>query len=150
MYDLLSMWGIRHVRQMAVSSSPALGIWQSGRRCELESYPRGSRVSGEPTYRHIAYLGSIAESAIEIPAQRRFFWARVLEQLDKLGSGVSSHDRQRMIASVARKVAGPPTQAECEHLDRDLSGAWWLRRQTDITRRCHGPRQCFISSRSCL
>jgi hypothetical protein len=79
-----------------------------------------ARINSGLNYRHIAYLGSITESAIEIPAQRRFFWARVLEQLDKLDSRISSQERQRIIAAVGRKVAGPPTQAECEQLDREF------------------------------
>jgi hypothetical protein len=42
------------------------------------------RVKGKPAPRHVAYLGGITESAIEIAAQRRFFWDEVTERLDGL------------------------------------------------------------------
>jgi hypothetical protein len=59
-----------------------------------------ARVNGGPTYRHISYLGSIAESAMEIPAQRRFFWSHALKQLDDLGSRTSPEDCQRSLTAV--------------------------------------------------
>jgi hypothetical protein len=102
----------------------------------------GGRVDGAPTYRHVAYLGSITESGIEIPAQRRFFWARVLEQLDKLDSRVSAQERQRIIAAVARKVAGPPTQAECEQLDREFEQTM-SRLKLAVGGASREPRCCF-------
>ena len=61
-----------------------------------------SRVDGKPTQRHIAYLGGITESAIELPAQRAFFWKEVTQQLDKLA--VSINDRVRIEAAVEAKV----------------------------------------------
>ena len=45
------------------------------------------RAAGEPTQRHIAYLGGITESAIKLPAQRAFFWQKVVQQLDQLALG---------------------------------------------------------------
>jgi hypothetical protein len=62
-----------------------------------------SRVDGKPTQRHIAYLGGITESAIELPAQRAFFWREVALQLDQLA--VSKDDRARIEAAVEAKVA---------------------------------------------
>src|SRR6476469_1909996 len=61
-----------------------------------------SRVDGKPTQRHIAYLGGITESAIELPAQRAFFWKEVTQQLDELA--VSKDDRARIEAAVEAKV----------------------------------------------
>jgi len=61
-----------------------------------------SRVDGKPTQRHIAYLGGITESAIELPAQRAFFWKEVTQQLDELA--VSKDDRVRIEAAVEAKV----------------------------------------------
>ena len=62
-----------------------------------------SRVDGKPTQRHIAYLGGITESAIELPAQRAFFWREVAQQLDQLA--VSKDDRARIEAAVEAKVS---------------------------------------------
>ena len=45
-----------------------------------------ARVNGKPTQQHVAYLGGITDSAIEIAAQRAYFWASVAQQLDRLGS----------------------------------------------------------------
>jgi hypothetical protein len=101
-----------------------------------------ARVKGGPAYRHISYLGSIAESAIEIPAQRRFFWSHVLKRLDDLGSGPSPEDRQRIMAALARKVAGPPTPAECEQLDREFERTMG-RLKSAINGTGAKPRCCF-------
>jgi hypothetical protein len=76
------------------------------------------RVKGKPAPRHVAYLGGITESAIEIAAQRRFFWDEVTERLD--GLRLSPEDRQRIESAIAKKVAGPPTKEERERLDREL------------------------------
>jgi hypothetical protein len=46
------------------------------------------RAAGEPTQRHIAYLGGITESAIKLPAQRAFFWQKVVQRLDQLALGI--------------------------------------------------------------
>ena len=61
-----------------------------------------SRIDGKPTQRHIAYLGGITESAIELPAQHAFFWKEVKQQLDQLA--VSKDDRARIEAAVEAKV----------------------------------------------
>src|SRR5215471_963005 len=47
------------------------------------------RVDGQPRQRHVAWLGSITESQIDIVHQRRYFWDSVLDRLDKLGNRVS-------------------------------------------------------------
>jgi hypothetical protein len=74
------------------------------------------RVKGMPTQKHIAYLGGITESAIAIPAQRMFFWDRVLECLDQLS--ISKPERNRIVAAVAKKVEGPPSKAERNRINR--------------------------------
>ena len=60
------------------------------------------RIDGKPVQRHVAYLGGITESAIELPAQRAFFWKGVTQQLDRLA--VSEDDRARIEAAVEAKV----------------------------------------------
>ena len=65
-----------------------------------------SRVDGKPTQRHIAYLGGITESAIELPAQRAFFWQEVAQQLDQLA--LPKDDRARIEAAVEAKVPRLP------------------------------------------
>jgi hypothetical protein len=65
------------------------------------------RVDGRPTSRHVAYLGSITDSAIEFMAQRCFFWDDVAERLDKLGNRITVEDRRRIEAAVAKKVPRP-------------------------------------------
>jgi hypothetical protein len=45
------------------------------------------RVDGEPTQRHVAYLGGITDSGIEADAQRALFWQKATEQLDRLANG---------------------------------------------------------------
>ena len=60
------------------------------------------RIDGKPVQRHVAYLGGIAESAIELAAQRAFFWKGVTQQLDRLA--VSEDDRARIEVAVEAKV----------------------------------------------
>ena len=62
----------------------------------------GQRIDGKPVQRHVAYLGGITESAIELAAQRAFFWKGVTQQLDRLA--VSEDDRARIEAAVEAKV----------------------------------------------
>ena len=63
-----------------------------------------ARVDGKPTQQHIAYLGGITESAIEIAAQRAFFWREVMRQLDQLANRILKDDRARIEEAIARKV----------------------------------------------
>ena len=76
------------------------------------------RIDGKPTQRHIAYLGGITESAIELPAQRAFFWKEVKQQLDELE--VSKDDRARIEAAVEAKV---PRLSRREYNKPDLERA---------------------------
>jgi hypothetical protein len=48
----------------------------------------------------------------------QWFWERVLKNLDQLNWRISSAQRQQIISTVAQRVAGPPTAAEIEDLDR--------------------------------
>ena len=63
-----------------------------------------AQVDGKPTQQHIAYLGGITESAIEIAAQRAFFWREVMRQLDQLANRILKDDRARIEEAIARKV----------------------------------------------
>jgi hypothetical protein len=63
-----------------------------------------SRVAGKPTQQHVAYLGGITDSAIEIAAQRAFFWKEVMQQLDQLANRVLKDDRARIEEAIAEKV----------------------------------------------
>jgi hypothetical protein len=61
-----------------------------------------ARIDGKPTQQHISYLGGIADSAIEIAAQRAFFWREVMQQLDQ--NRVLKEDRERLEQAIAKKV----------------------------------------------
>jgi hypothetical protein len=75
------------------------------------------RVGGKPTQRHIAYLGSITDSAIAIVHQRCWFWESVTERLDRLGR-VSSEKRKSIEAAIAKKVRRP-TKAQYDRCVRE-------------------------------
>ncbi|MPZ40394.1 MAG: hypothetical protein GEU95_20535 [Rhizobiales bacterium] len=62
------------------------------------------RVDGRPVQRHIAYLGSITDSAINLPtpAQRVFFYDRILEELAALK--LAPAQRKAILAAIAKKV----------------------------------------------
>src|SRR5262245_56173218 len=77
------------------------------------------RTKGKVVSQHVAYLGGITDSAIKLPAQRRKFWQRVLAMLDRLHNRLSPEQRQAIISALAAKVPGPPTNEECEKLDRE-------------------------------
>ena len=62
------------------------------------------RVDGEPTQRHVAYLGGITDSGIEADAQRAFFWQKATEQLDRLANRVSKDDRARIEDTIEKRV----------------------------------------------
>jgi len=65
------------------------------------------RVGGKPTQRHLAYLGSISESAIAMLAQRCWFWDRVKQRLDRLANRISPDQRQQIESAIATKVPCP-------------------------------------------
>jgi hypothetical protein len=62
------------------------------------------RADSKPRQRHVAYLGGITESAIQITAQRRYFWEAVLDGLDRLHNRMSIADRRKIEAAIALKV----------------------------------------------
>ena len=70
------------------------------------------RVDGKPRQRHVAYLGGICQSAIdlEISHQRAYFWSRVSGCLDDLGNQVTPEQRRKIEAQIAAKV--PPATGE--------------------------------------
>src|SRR5262245_60876456 len=65
------------------------------------------RVDGTPTQRHIAYLGGIAESAINNLASQCRFWTNVKNKLDSLGHCITVENRERIEAAVAKTVPRP-------------------------------------------
>ena len=80
-----------------------------------------TRVKGKPVQRHVAYLGGITESAIEIVvAQRCLFWQHADEQLSRLGNRTSAEYRARVEAALAKRVPRPTKEQfeECERRRR--------------------------------
>ena len=76
------------------------------------------RVEGRPTQRHVAYLGGVTDSAIEIAAQRMFFWDDVKQRLDRLSNRITAEDRKRIEAAIAAKVP-PLTKKQREQCIRE-------------------------------
>jgi hypothetical protein len=62
------------------------------------------RFDGKPQQRHIAYLGSITDSAMKIDCQRCHFWDHVSARLDALGNQITLTDRKKVEAAIAKKV----------------------------------------------
>jgi hypothetical protein len=60
------------------------------------------RVDGRPRQRHIACLGSITESPIEVDHQRRYFWDAIYDQLDRLRIAIA--DRRKIEMAIELKV----------------------------------------------
>ena len=81
------------------------------------------RIKGRPTQRHVAYLGGITESAIEIIHQRGWFWAGVFEILDRLGNRISPPDRRLIEASIGKRVRCP-TKAQFEDTVANAAALW--------------------------
>src|SRR5262245_27829096 len=91
--------------------------WQSRRRSRAEfGFGNGdirwmivlvetTRVNGKPRQRHIAYLGSMTESAIDIIHQRCHFRDRLSARLNQLH--ITVDDRNRIEASITQKVPRP-------------------------------------------
>ena len=76
------------------------------------------RVEGRSTQRHVAYLGGVTDSAIEIAAQRMFFWDDVKQRLDRLSNRITAEDRKRIEAAIAAKVP-PLTKKQREQCIRE-------------------------------
>jgi hypothetical protein len=80
------------------------------------------RVNGKPRHRHIAVLGGFQQSWLEDPHQRRLIWKGILEKLLTLGNRVSPDDHQKIVAAIAKKVAGPiPAPAEMLEMDQEYA-----------------------------
>ena len=78
----------------------ATALTPIGRR----SLPRARESNGKPTQQHVAYLGGITDSAIEIAAQRAVFWREVMRQLDQLANRVLKDNRTQIEEAIAKKV----------------------------------------------
>ena len=65
------------------------------------------RVDGKPVQRHVAYLAGFTESAIAFPVQRCHLWDAIVERLDRMGNRITTIDRQKIEAAIAKKVPRP-------------------------------------------
>jgi transposase len=81
------------------------------------------RVDGKPRQKHIAFVGSIASGdAIGGTAGKRF-WRDVISKLKRLGHRVAPEEYECIVAAVAAKVGGRPTEAELKQFERERE---WL------------------------
>jgi hypothetical protein len=69
------------------------------------------RIDGRATQQHITYLAGFRESAVAIPAQQRFLWERIEQQLDRVHNRISAEDRKKIEAALIKKIGKPPTKA---------------------------------------
>src|SRR4051794_32476987 len=91
--------------------------WARQRRALLKAILVESvRVDGKPRQKHIAFLGSIADDHLGSTAPA--FWCDVTSKLKRLGNRIGSEDYERIIASIAAKVGGRPTDTEIEQFER--------------------------------
>jgi hypothetical protein len=81
------------------------------------------RVDGNPKQEHVAYLGGITETAIEIQPQRCYFWEGVTECLDKLSGRITPDERMRIEQSIAERVP-LPTGVEFKQTAKAASALW--------------------------
>lgn len=65
------------------------------------------RINGKPRQHHIAQLGGITESAMQIIAQRCYFWDHIDARLDGLGNQITPADRKKIETAIAEKVTRP-------------------------------------------
>jgi hypothetical protein len=77
------------------------------------------RVDGKPRQKHIAFLGGIASDASIGGAGGKRFWRDVTAKLKRLGNRIGPEDYERILASIAAKVGGRPTEAELEQFERE-------------------------------
>jgi hypothetical protein len=104
------------------SRSQALIPWRCAKteRTRLKAILVESvRVDGKPRQKHIAFLGSIAsDDAIDGTAAKRF-WRDVTAKLKHLGNRIGPEEYERIVAAIAAKVGGRPTEAELEQFERE-------------------------------
>jgi hypothetical protein len=79
------------------------------------------RIDGEPTQQHVAYLGGITDSAIEIATQRAYFWASVAQQLDRLANRISKDERVRIEDTIEKRVPRLTQKEYDECLSRQVA-----------------------------
>jgi hypothetical protein len=78
---------------------PSCVVWHGG--AVLVESPWIDRRTRQ---RHIAFLGSITESQIDVAGQRRYFWDAIGKKLDKFGKRITPKDRKKIEAAIALKV----------------------------------------------
>jgi hypothetical protein len=105
------------------SRSQALNFWRAesdDKRARLKAILVESvRVNGKPRQRHIAFLGSIASGDATGGAAGKRFWCDVISKLKHLDNRIGPEDYERIVASIAAKVGGRPTEAELEQFERE-------------------------------
>lgn len=62
------------------------------------------RIGGKARQVHIAYLGGITTSAMQVPAERAAFWEDATACLDELGDRITGDERAAIEAAVAERV----------------------------------------------
>jgi hypothetical protein len=75
------------------------------------------RVDGRPRQKHVAFLGSIVSDKLIDDRAGKRFWRDVTAKLDRLGNRVSPEECERILAAIAAKVGGRPTEAELEQFE---------------------------------
>jgi hypothetical protein len=75
------------------------------------------RVNGKPVRQHVAYLGGITTLALEIPAQRLYFWEKATSRLNSLE--VNGDERQKIERALA-KIVPRLTRKEYAEVKRTL------------------------------
>jgi len=68
--------------------------------------------------RHIAVLGSITESQIDVARQRRYFWDAIGKKLDKLGKRITPKDRKKIEATICLLKVPRRARRKKSHADR--------------------------------
>jgi hypothetical protein len=109
-------------------NSSQFGRYGEADICWMAVLAETKRVDGKPQQRHIAYLGSITDSAMKIDAQRCHFWDGISARLDALGNQITQADRKKVEAAIAEKVTRlTPTQYKDVARDSARLLGWkWL------------------------
>ena len=81
------------------------------------------RIDGRPKQQHVAYLGGITDSAIEILPQRCYFWESVTKHLDQIANRLSPDQRQGIETAIARRVP-LPTPVEFVRALEKVASIW--------------------------
>ncbi len=84
---------------------------------------RSERIDGKPHPRHVAYLGSIAESQLSDLGPRSGFWDGAAAALDRLEGQVTRAERRKIEEALVARVGPRPTAREKKAAHRRLVAA---------------------------